>query len=167
MAMGGGVIIFGALGAVAPQPLGFIFMAMSFGTFYFVLSALNKLISAAIADSTLEEAAYRGALRGARLFMTLTWAGIPLVWTLSTLGFVSLRGEETLYELLDFASKAGVSCMILHSSIKTHAEKQDERVQAQLQQERARTIVALQEAARLKASITPPPPRPKHLSLCS
>jgi hypothetical protein len=47
--------------------------------------------------------------------------------------------------------------MILHSSIKTHAEKQDERIQAQLKQERARTIEALQEAAPIKASSLPPP----------
>jgi hypothetical protein len=52
----------------------------------------------------------------------------------------------------------GVSCMILHSSIKTHAEKQDERIQAQLKQERARIIEALQEAAPIKASSLPPPP---------
>ena len=41
---------------------------------------------------------------------------------------------------------------ILHSAIKTHAEKHDERLQAELQLERARTIEALEEAARTKAS---------------
>ena len=158
MTMGGSVILFGLLGSVAPQPFGIFFIGMAFFTFYFVLGALNRMISSAIEDSSLEDAAYRGALRGARLFMTLTWAGIPVVWTASALGVVSHRVEETLYSLLDFASKAGVSCMILHSSIKTHAEKQDERMQAQLQQERARTIEALQEAARIKAR--PPPPSP-------
>ena len=152
MVLGAGVILFGFVGGIAPQPFGIIFISMSFATFYFVLGSLNKMIVTAIEDTLLEDASYRGALRGARHFMTLTWAGIPLVWTISVLGLVSNNVEELLFSLLDFASKAGISCTILHSAIKTHAEKHDERLQAELQLERARTIEALEEAARTKAS---------------
>jgi bacteriorhodopsin len=150
------VLIFGLVGSIMPFPFDIIFIGLSFFAFYFVLVSLTKMITVAINDSSLEDTTYRGALRGARLFMTLTWVGIPLIWTLAYVGAVSHRVEETLFSMLDFASKAGVSCMILNSSIKTHAEKQDERMQAALQEERARTIDALQEAARMKARPLPP-----------
>jgi bacteriorhodopsin len=150
MVLGATVIILGFIGSIIRFPFDLLSISLAIYSFSFVVRFLIKTISLAIEESSLEDTSYRGALGGARWFMVLTWVGIPVVWTMGYFHLVSYLAEEVMFEFFDFSSKAGISCMILHSSIKTYAEKQDEKAQAELQQERNRTIEALQESARMK-----------------
>ncbi len=101
---------------------------------------------------------YCGALKGAKLLTTFSWVGIPAVWILAYCGLLSHSAEELLYEFFDFIIKSGVSCIIMHSSLKTYAEKKEEQMRAELAEERG-TIKALRETARMKVHIRliPPP----------
>jgi hypothetical protein len=92
-------------------------------------------------------------LEGAKMLTTFSWVGVPAVWMrLAYFGLISHSAEELLYEMFDFIIKSGVSCIIMHSSLKTHAEKKEERMRAELAEERG-TIRALRETARMKVNV--------------
>jgi bacteriorhodopsin len=101
------VILLGMAGSLIPGPAGLLLVAASFGCFYFVLRALVAMVGVALRDCTAGEDSYQGALLGALLFMTATWAGIPATWTLAYLHAVPYWLEELLYEFFDFATKVG------------------------------------------------------------
>ena len=118
----------GFLASVLPHPHDLSCLAISCLTFYFVVRALDKMLVLAIEESApfngTSVSFRRKALRGARIFLICTWTGMPTVWFLAYFDAISFRTEETLYEILDFATKAGISSLILHSSIKTFSENQ-------------------------------------------
>jgi bacteriorhodopsin len=155
IAMANGVImiITGFLGNFLPAPFDSINVGLSFLTFYYVMKTLDRSISLAISEcGNSDDESYKHALKGAHLLTTFSWVGVPAVWTLAYFGLISFAAEELFYELFDFIIKSGISCMIMHSSLKTHAEKKQERMRAELAEERGRTIKALRDSARMKAS---------------
>eukprot|EP00291_Cryptomonas_curvata_P004718 CAMPEP_0172193086 /NCGR_PEP_ID=MMETSP1050-20130122/24745_1 /TAXON_ID=233186 /ORGANISM="Cryptomonas curvata, Strain CCAP979/52" /LENGTH=203 /DNA_ID=CAMNT_0012868575 /DNA_START=420 /DNA_END=1027 /DNA_ORIENTATION=- len=144
------VILTGYLANVLPAPFDLIALAASFLAFYLVLQTLDKTIALAVAEfCSNEDESYCRALKGAKLLTTFSWVGVPAVWTLAYSGLISHAAEEVSYEMFDFIIKSGVSCIIMHSSLKTHAEKKEERMRAELAEERG-TIKALRETARMK-----------------
>ena len=150
MVNGAAVIFTGYLANVLPSPFDLIAAAASFLAFYLVMQILDQTIALAVADCCRNaDDSYCGALRGARLLTTFSWVGVPAVWTLAYCGVISHAAEEVLYQMFDFIIKSGVSCIIMHSSLKTHAEKTEERMRAELAEERG-TIKALRETARMK-----------------
>ena len=154
MANGVAMIITGFLANILPSPFDLISLALSLSTFCYVMRALNTSIELAISECcSSEDASYRRALMGAHALTTFSWVGVPAIWMLAYFGLLSHSAEELLYELFDFVIKAGISCMILHSSLKTRAEKQQERMRAELVEERGRTIKALHESALMKVSL--------------
>jgi sensory rhodopsin len=126
------VILTGLTASLLPYPFFLPFLAVSFGAFYLVMATLHRMLTRAICQVAPDDDRYRRALSGARLFMTLTWVAIPCVWTLACAGAISPLLEETLYQFFDFATKAGLSCMILHSSIQTHSARQTSAIRAAL-----------------------------------
>ena len=118
----------GFLASVLTLPYDLLALFISCVSFYFVVCALDKMLMLAIDESAPENGitigARRKALRGARFFIIGTWIAMPTVWFLAYFNLISFLTEETLYEILDFATKAGISSLILHSSIKTYEENQ-------------------------------------------
>jgi sensory rhodopsin len=159
MANGAIVIITGYLANILPNPFGPIACTASFLAFFSVMKTLDRTISIAVADCSDEEESYCGALKGAKLLTTFSWVGVPAVWVLAYHGLLSHSAEELLYEFFDFTIKSGVSCIIMHSSLKTYAEKKEERMRAELAEERG-TIKALRETARMKVNIRLTPSLP-------
>jgi sensory rhodopsin len=119
-------IVSGYFASVLPQPFDLVALTISCTCFYFVIAALDKMLTLAIDESSPDPggSSYRQALCGARVFIISTWIAMPTVWFLAYFGAISFLVEETMYELLDFTTKAGISSLILHSSIKTYAQKQ-------------------------------------------
>jgi sensory rhodopsin len=147
------VILTGYLANVLPAPFDLVALAASFLAFYLVMQTLDRTIALAVAEfSSNEDDLYCRALKGAKLLTTFSWVGVPAVWTLAYYGLISHAVEEVLYEMFDFIIKSGVSCIIMHSSLKTHAEKKEERMRAELAEERG-TIKALRETARMKVKM--------------
>jgi sensory rhodopsin len=154
MANGVVVILTGYLANVLPAPFDLIALAASFLAFYVVMQTLDRTIAIAVAEfSSNDDESYCRALKAAKLLTTFSWVGVPVVWTLAYYGLISHAAEEISYELFDFIIKSGVSCIIMHSSLKTHAEKKEERMRAELAEERG-TIKALRETARMKVNAT-------------
>jgi sensory rhodopsin len=161
LAMANGIIMIvtGYLANILPAPFDLIALAASFLTFYYVMQTLDQSIALAVAECcTHEDESYRRALKGAQQLTTFSWVGVPAIWMLAYYGLLSHAAEELLYEMFDFIIKSGISCMIMHSSLKTHAEKKEERMRAELAEERGRTIKALRDTARMKASLLRRPP---------
>jgi sensory rhodopsin len=159
MANGALVILIGYLANVLPPPFNLMALVGALVAFFMVMKILDQTISIAMADCcSAEEESYCGALKGAKLLTTFSWVGIPAVWILAYCGLLSHSAEELLYEFFDFIIKSGVSCIIMHSSLKTYAEKKEEQMRAELAEERG-TIKALRETARMKVHIRliPPP----------
>jgi bacteriorhodopsin len=155
MANGALVILTGYLANILPPPFNIMALVGALLAFFMVMKILDQTISIAVADCcSTEEESYCGALKGAKLLTTFSWVGIPAVWILAYFGLLSHSAEELLYEVFDFIIKSGVSCIIMHSSLKTHAEKKEERMRAELAEERG-TIKALRETARMKVSLIP------------
>jgi sensory rhodopsin len=153
MANGIIMIVTGYLANILPAPFDLVALAAAFLAFYYVMQTLDKNIALAVAECcSNEDESYRRALRGAQLLTTFSWVGVPAIWVLAYCGLISHSAEELLYEMFDFIIKSGISCMIMHSSLKTHAEKKEERMRAELAEERGRTIKALRDTARMKAS---------------
>jgi bacteriorhodopsin len=153
MANGVFVIFIGFLANVLPAPFDLMALAISFLAFFYVMQTLDQTIALAVADCcSNEDESYCRALKGAKLLTTFSWVGVPVVWTLAYLALISHSAEEVLYQLFDFIIKSGVSCMIMHSSLKTHSEKKEERMRAELAEERG-TIKALRDTARMKVYI--------------
>ena len=150
MANGAFVIIAGYLSNVLPAPFDVATCAAAFLAFYEVMQTLNQTIALAVAEcGNKEDESYCGALKSAKMLTTFSWVGIPAVWTLAYCDAISHSSEEVLYESFDFIIKSGVSCIIMHSSLKTYTEKKEERMRAELAEERG-TIKALRETARMK-----------------
>jgi signal transduction histidine kinase len=141
------VIITGFTASLVPFPYFIPFLAFSCCAFYVVIATIHRMITLAICQVSPDDDRYRRALAGARLFMTLTWVAIPGVWFLAYFHAISPLMEETLYQFFDFATKAGLSCMILHSSIQTHSARQTEAMRVALSEARRKTIDALRDAA--------------------
>ena len=147
------MIAFGFFANVSPFPFDLVCLFFSFFCFCYVMSVINLTISLAITEGIPADSSQGIKMRWAHRITCLSWVGVPLVWCLAYCRLLSHRNEEILYQFLDFVIKAGVSCIIMHSSLRTFAERQQERFQADLHEERQRKIEALQEAARMKVLV--------------
>ncbi len=122
------MIAFGFLASWLTFPINMLFLALSFFPCFFdVISTINSMMAIAVDEASVDDARYATSLTMTRWMTLVPWMCIPFIWCAGATNSMTMNSEEALYVLMDFASKAGVSCMLLHSNMQTWAEREHAR----------------------------------------
>jgi bacteriorhodopsin len=122
------MIAFGFLASWLSFPVNILFLALAFFPCFFeVISTINSMMAIAVDEASVDDARYAASLTMTRWMTLIPWTCIPFIWCAGATSMMTMNSEEALYVLMDFASKAGVSCMLLHSNMQTWAEREHGR----------------------------------------
>mmetsp|Transcript_39673 Transcript_39673/g.93990 ORF Transcript_39673/g.93990 Transcript_39673/m.93990 type:complete len:597 (+) Transcript_39673:142-1932(+) len=139
------MLVLGGMASYCVSPHNYVYLALSFMFYFPVIYYINKMLELAIESYSVEQKEMRQAFNSARIVMLIGWVTMPTIWIFSWLNLMDPAAEEIGYEIVDFLTKCGCSSMLMHSSLRTQADREAERSREALVVERGRMVDVLQQ----------------------